>query len=99
MSVYNIPDTYSQFDKLGMPGKYHSAVAVATTVTQSFTGSFYGAAAVLLGDGADTKTTKIFVAGGGIISGSDLSTERIYDISPAQVQAKGGTVFVLKRSF
>ena len=99
MSVYNIPDTYSQFDKLGMPGKYHSAVAVATTVTQSFTGSFYGAAAILLGNGADTAGTKIIVAGGGVISGNDLSTETIYDIAPAQVQAKGGTILVLIRSF
>ena len=50
MSVYNIPDSYSQFNKLGIPGKYHSAVAVATATTQSFTGSFYGAAAILLGN-------------------------------------------------
>ena len=99
MSVYNIPDSYSQFNKLGIPGKYHSAVEVATTTTQSFTGSFYGAAAILLGNGADNAATKIFVAGGGVIAGTDLSTETIYDIAPEQVQSTGGTIFVLKRSF
>ena len=99
MSVYNIPDSYSQFNKLGIPGKYHSAVEVATTATQSFTGSFYGAAAILLGNGADNAATKIFVAGGGVIAGTDLSTETIYDIAPEQVQSTGGTIFVLKRSF
>ena len=99
MSVYNIPDSYSQFNKLGIPGKYHSAVEVATTTTQSFTGSFYGAAAILLGTGADNAATKIFVAGGGVIAGTDLSTETIYDIAPEQVQSTGGTIFVLKRSF
>lgn len=87
----------SQFQRLGFPGKYHSAVAVATTATQSFTGSEYGAAAILLGNGADSAATKIFVAGGGVIAGTDLSSETIYDISPEQVQSTGGTIYVFKR--
>ena len=99
MSVYNIPDSYSQFNKLGIQGKYHSAVEVATTTTQSFTGSFYGAAAILLGNGADNAATKIFVSGGGVIAGTDLSTETIYDIAPEKVQSTGGTIYVLRRSF
>jgi len=87
----------SQFERLGFPGKYHSAIAVATTTTQSFTGSEYGAAAILLGNGADNAATKIFVAGGGVIAGPDLSTETIYDITPKQVQSTGGTIYVFKR--
>ena len=87
----------TQFERLGIPGKYHSAIAVATTTTQSFTGSEFGAAAILLGNGADSATTKIFVAGGGVIDGNDLSSETIYDISPEQVQSTGGTIYVFKR--
>ena len=48
---------------------------------------------------SDNAATKIFVAGGGVIAGTDLSTETIYDIAPEQVQSTGGTIFVLKRSF
>tara|TARA_R100001594_G_scaffold15481_3_gene32496 strand:+ start:3006 stop:3305 length:300 start_codon:yes stop_codon:yes gene_type:complete len=96
--VYSANETdQNQFDRLGFPGRYHSAVAVATTVTQSFSGSMYGYGAFMLGNGADNAATKIFVAGGGVIAGPDLSTETIYDISPLQVQSTGGTIFVLKR--
>ena len=87
----------SQFNRLGIPGKYHSAVTVATTTTQSFTGSHYGYGAFMLGAGADDAATKIFVAGGGVIAGTDLSTETIYDISPSAVQSTGGNIFVFKR--
>ena len=37
------------------------------------------------------------IAGGGVIAGTDLSTERIYDIAPEKVQATGGNIFVFKR--
>ncbi len=87
----------SQFNRLGIPGKYHSAVTVATTTTQSFTGSHYGYGAFMLGASANDAATKIFVAGGGVIAGPDLSTGTIYDISPSAVQSTGGNIFVFKR--
>jgi hypothetical protein len=87
----------SQFNRLGIPGKYHSAVTVATTTTQSFTGSHYGYGAFMLGAGADDAATKIFVAGGGVLEGPDLTEKTIYDISPSAVQSTGGNIFVFKR--
>jgi hypothetical protein len=88
----------SDYMRHGYPGKYHSAFVVATTETASFTGSNYGYGAILLGNGADDGATKISVAGSGaIIAGSDLSTERIYDISVDNVQCTGGNIFLFKR--
>ena len=87
----------NQFEKRGIPGKFHSAITVATTATASFTGSNFGAGAFLLGNGADNANTKIFVHGGGIIAGTDLSTERIYEISPQKIQCTGCNIFVFKR--
>jgi len=76
-------------------GKYHSATVVATTQTASFGDSSGGA--ILLGNGADDAATKIFVAGGGVIAGTDLATETIYELSVSQVQSTGGNIFVFKR--
>ena len=93
-----------QFDKFGIPGKYHSMATVASTKTGSFTGSGattddhgYGYGAVMIGDSADTALSKIHIAGGGVLNGSDLAVEKIYDISPTQVEANGGNIFVFKR--
>ena len=88
----------NQLDRLGIPGGYHSAVKVATTVTMSFTGSNYGYSAFMLGAGADDAQTTIYVAGGASISGPDLAEQRIYDIAPSKVEAKAGNVYVFKKS-
>jgi hypothetical protein len=88
----------NQLDRLGIPGGYHSAVKVATTVTMSFTGSDYGYSAFMLGAGADDGQTTIYVAGGAAIPGSDLAELRIYDIAPRKVEAKAGNVYVFKKS-
>ena len=87
----------SQFDRLGIPGKYHSAVTVATATSQSFTGSHYGYGAFMLGAGAKDVATKIFIVGGGVLAGPDLAEQTIYDIAPAAVQSTGGNIFVFKR--
>ena len=97
LSYGNIATVQNQFQRLGFPGRYHSAKTIATTVTASFTGSDYGYGAVLIGAGAATADTKIFVAGGGVIDGNDLVVGTIYDISPEKVQSTGGNIFVLKR--
>ena len=103
--VYVIPDVRLDPFAKGFPGKYHSAATVATITTASFTGSSvgtaedhgYGFGAIMIGVGANTVASKIFVAGGGVINGNDLVVGTVYDISPEQVQAKGGNIFVLKR--
>tara|TARA_R100001443_G_scaffold74150_1_gene81956 strand:- start:2393 stop:2698 length:306 start_codon:yes stop_codon:yes gene_type:complete len=98
--VYNVTPNSSaedQFRRLGFPGKYHSMTTVATTATASFTGSEYGAAAFMIGDSADTATTKIHVAGGGVFNGNELPVETIFDITPVRVQSHGGKIFVFKR--
>ena len=93
-----------QFDKFGFPGKYHSAVAIATTTSGSFTGSGastgdygYGYGAVMVGTSANVASSTIHVAGGGIIAGNDLVVGTIYDISPIEVRAYGGPIYVFKR--
>lgn len=87
----------NQFERLGHPGKYHSAISVATGETAYFTGSQYGYGAFLLGKGANSADTRIFVAGGGTMNGNDLAINTIYDISIEKVQSIGGTIFVFKR--
>jgi hypothetical protein len=96
-----------KFDKFGMPGKYHSAVAINNT-TGSFTGyspvdvlaanSYeHGYGAILIGKGANIETTQIHVAGGAVITGDDLQQFTIYDISPTKVHTIAGPVYVFKR--
>lgn len=97
ISYANIATEQNQFQRLGFPGRYHSALTVATTATSSFTGSNYGYGAVLLGNGANTAASKIFVAGGGVISGNDLTVGTIYELSPEKIQSTGGNIYVLKR--
>lgn len=97
ISYGSIATEQNQFQRLGFPGRYYSAKTIATTATASFTGSDYGYGAVLIGAGANSTATKIFVAGGGVIDGNDLVVGTIYDISPEKVQSTGGNIFVLKR--
>jgi|TARA_R100001163_G_C5047436_1_gene184605 hypothetical protein len=78
-------------------GKYHSATVVAATTTGSFGAP--GAAAFMLGAGADDAETKIFVAGGGgPIAGTEFAVEKIYDIAVTSVQSTGGITYVFKRN-
>jgi len=94
-----------QFDKFGMPGKYHSPVAIAGGSTGSFTGSQagggldhgYGYGAILLGKAANVPITQIHVAGGAVINGADLQQYTMYDIGPTEVRASAGPVYVFKR--
>ena len=51
----------------------------------------------MLGAGADDAATKIFIVGGGVLAGTDLAEQTIYDIAPAAVQSTGGNIFVFKR--
>tara|TARA_A100001515_G_scaffold144369_1_gene148184 strand:- start:1877 stop:2197 length:321 start_codon:yes stop_codon:yes gene_type:complete len=79
--------------RLGYNGKYYGAKVVATTTT----GSFEGYGAFMLGASSDSATTKIFVAGGATIAGSEFAVEKIYDIAPEKVQSTGGNIYVFKR--
>ena len=95
---YNPPATgQNQFNRLGFPGRYHSALTVASGVTVNFTGSNYGYGAILIGTGSNYGRTQIHVAGGGVIAGSDLSIGTIYEITPSKVTAYNGNVYVFKR--
>jgi len=87
----------NQFDRLGFPGKYHSALKVASGATVNFTGSNYGYGAVLIGNAANVAATKIHVAGGATIDGNDLVVGTIYDITPSKIVADTGDVFTFKR--
>ena len=45
--------------RLGIPGKYYAAKKVTAGTTFEFTGSNYGYGAVVIGNAANTATTKI----------------------------------------
>ena len=91
------PTVNNQFERLGIPGRFHSAITVSTTTTASFTGSNYGAGAFMLGNGSNTAGTQIFVVGGGTIAGNDLNTGSVYEIAPIKIQSTGGNIYVFKR--
>ena len=88
----------SALRRLGIPGKYHSAVKVAAGTTQSFNSESanYGYGAIMLGDGANIGGTSIDTLDGGKIQGADLLEHHIYEIAPTKVKAKTGTVYVFK---
>jgi hypothetical protein len=83
-----------QFDRLGHPGKYVTAVTY-TSGQLDLTGSNYGYGSIIVK--THGNATASLSAGGQIILG-DLTAGVIYDLSLAQI--KGGTnsiIYVLKR--
>ena len=85
----------SNFDRFGALGTFYEATAVAACHTSSFDGA-WGAVIIICGSAGQAKT-KLFVMGGGVVKGSDLTVKQMYDISVSSVQAEGGTVYVFRR--
>ena len=88
----------SALRRLGIPGKYHSAVKVAAGTTQSFNSESanYGYGAVMLGNGAGVTGTRIDLLGGGQIYGEDLTVKTIYEFAIDTVNAKTDDIYVFK---
>tara|TARA_R110002126_G_scaffold237057_2_gene380630 strand:+ start:218 stop:520 length:303 start_codon:yes stop_codon:yes gene_type:complete len=82
----------TDFELKGIPGSYKKVVSVTST-TLDFTGSNYGASAIML---AATTNGTASMAGGGIIDLSDLSANIEYPFSVSQVtEDSGNVVYVL----
>lgn len=86
------PENTDQFDIYGHPGKFFKSIAASGTVW--FTGSNFGAGAVLPGASA---TGLIYLSNGGIISASVLAEGHIHELSVEHVE--GATdLYVLIRN-
>ena len=86
---------YDQFQKFGHPGKY-SALKIVNNGTGSFTGSDYGAGALIVGESSATGHADL--SGGGRVNLAHLTVGVQYDFSLTEVACNAKTVYVLKRN-
>ena len=84
----HVPAVKTDFELKGIPGDYTKVVSV-TSATTNFTGSNYGAAAVMLNA---TTTGTITLAGGGTINLADLSANIEYPFAPLTVVETGANI-------
>ena len=92
MSVYNIPDTYSQFKKLGDPGRY-TEVKHYTGGQLDLTGSNYGYGAILVASaGAATAS----LSSGGDVPLGVLPANEIVEVSVSKITGSA-EAYVFKR--
>tara|TARA_B100000287_G_scaffold44019_1_gene39619 strand:- start:528 stop:842 length:315 start_codon:yes stop_codon:yes gene_type:complete len=92
----------NEIEELGHPGKWQRVIAVGTNTTTNFTGSMYGAGAIMLetnacGDGV--TGTVIHLSGGGTILGDKLVANTMYEFSIKKVvipsvTGASGSVFI-----
>jgi len=83
------------FTRLGHPGKWLKSVAcTGTSVEFNFTGSNYGAGAIII----VTPGQTIHLSNGGTIPGSALSILNIHEMSISKVVSTGGSAYVLTRN-
>jgi len=85
---------HSQFEKLGHPGRYYKAQAVADGQTD-YTGSNYGYGAVIV----KTHGSAVFhLSDGGTIPAANLTAGVVYELSLDKITAASSAViYVLKR--
>jgi|TARA_R100000231_G_scaffold112316_1_gene83275 hypothetical protein len=76
---------YTDFKRLGHPGKYQGVVQCAKNTITDFTGSNYGAGAIILHGDAIHADTSITFSGGGTINGGQLTAGELYEFSIARV--------------
>ncbi len=84
-----------QFERNGHPGRYYNVQTVQDT-TVDFTGSNYGAGAVMVGETGATGTIEL--SGGGSINLAHLPHEVLFELSPIRiVEGADKAVYVFKR--
>jgi hypothetical protein len=90
---YNFPSSQAnEFERKGHPGKWLKSIAVSGTVW--FTGSNYGAGAVIpYGSAAGTA----YLSGGGTIDLSKLAKTYIHELSIERIES-GADCYVLIRN-
>jgi hypothetical protein len=89
------PTAYTQFQKLGHPGKYKS-LKIINNATGSFTASDYGAGAIILAEASTTGHADL--SGGGRINLAHLTVGAQYDFSLKEVACNAKVVYVLIRN-
>jgi hypothetical protein len=91
---YIIADSYSDFERLGHPGKFVHPVKVAAAAIE-FTGSRYGYGAILIQNATGLEIT----ASNGVgITGSALSTGVVHEIGIRRIKnTSGGIVYAFRR--
>lgn len=91
---YIIPDSYSQFERHGHPGKYVHPVRVSNTSIE-FTGSLYGYGAFLVQNATGLEVT----ASNGVgMAGAAFTTGIVHEIGVRRIKTgAGGVVYVFRR--
>lgn len=82
-----------EFERMGHPGKYHRCITVVSGQTVDFTGSNYGAAAIIIGN---TASGSIQLSGTGSLNIAQLShaSPLMFDLSIRQVTVTGTDKYV-----
>lgn len=92
------PSTYDDFQKFGHTGEYTTVWTIVGNTTEYFTGSKYGAGAVIREGSWDGN---ILLSNGGQISGSALTEGTIYPFSVRTVTGVSpgsGSLYVLRKN-
>ena len=99
---------YTDFKRLGHPGKFRGVVACAKDTTTNFTGSNYGGSAVFIKNtaGRDSGTTITFSDGSSItanilFAGGDIGAPGLVEASVSKVvvaDTSNAEVYVLMRN-
>lgn len=90
---YPIPtaETYNDFSRLGHPGKFFKSVSVSGS--SFFTGSNYGAGAILPLSGSIGTA---YLSGGGSIDMSKLAAGYIHELSVESVTGANNVVILIR---
>jgi aspartate oxidase len=86
------PQNTDQFDIWGHPGKFYKSILASGT--QWFTGSDFGAGAVIVASGG---TGSIYLSNGGSIDAADLAVGYIHELSIEHVE-NASNIYVLIRN-
>tara|TARA_S200002703_G_scaffold136696_1_gene126158 strand:- start:2152 stop:2457 length:306 start_codon:yes stop_codon:yes gene_type:complete len=98
-NMHDAPSEYDDFQNKGIPGEYYGTVIIsgsaASNPVTNFTGSNYGAAAIIVKTGsADIQTVN-----GGVIAATDLTAGELYPISISKISGGASAyIYVLKKN-
>ena len=94
-NMHEAPEEYNDFQKRGHIGKF-SGVPAVNNATRSFTGSYYGAGGLIVGE--SSTTGQAWLSGGGYLNLAHLDVGTLYEVGVEEVRCNAKTVYVLKRN-
>lgn len=89
------PFAGSDFDKNGHPGKFHKVYTCSGSTFTTFTGSNFGAGALIVPTGS---AGTVYLSKSGSLPLSALPVASIYELSIRSIDVTAGTVYVLIRN-